>query len=342
MENIETAPSLEKIKNYDAVILIKPSGIQRKTINLILNLCIRRNILPTNYSKIKLTEEDVEELYPEEIDKDFFPGMVEHLTSDYNYAIGFSGNPDDIRKIKTEIIPKWPLGIRGIFANSKNPSENLIRNIAHSPTIEETQNQISTFERFFDKSKDTKETLCSGKKFIFTCGLSESGKSTFCKYLDSKGIQRVKIRKIFELLAKEDNIPIEELDRWVKEREKEDPFVLWENFLEKLVEYSNEIGKDNLVLDTLWGGGLGFFVHMYKGCHLVHIDANREKRVGFQSGRENISTEEADSLLLERDRKKIKSGVEHLFSICDSTITNNSTLEEFQTKIDDYIAKLTK
>ena len=112
--------------------------------------------------------------------------------------------------------------------------------------------------------------------------------------------------------------------------------------MEKLVEYSNEIGNDNLVLDTLWGGGLGFFVHMYKGCHLVHIDANREKRVGFQSGRENISTEEADSLLLERDRKKIKSGVEHLFSICDSTITNNSTLEEFQTKIDDYIAKLTK
>jgi cytidylate kinase len=341
MENLETRPSSEEIMNYDGVILIKPSGIEKETINLILNLCIRRNIVPIDYSKIKLTEKDVRELYPEEVDKDFFPEMVKHLTSDYSYAIGFSGNPEDIEKIKTEILPKWPLGIRGIFANWGTPTENLIKNIAHSPKPEEIQDQVKTFRKFFDESRNTKETLCERKNFIFTCGLSESGKSTFCKYLDSKGIPRVKIRKIFELLALDNGVPIEELDKWVKEKEKENPFALWEEFLHKLVEYSNEIGKDNIVLDTLWGGGLGFFVHMYKGCHLVHIDADRNKRVEYQSGRENIDNKEADSLLLGRDRKKIKSGVEHLFSVCDTTITNNGSMGEFQTKMDDYIAELT-
>lgn len=314
------------------IILIKPCGVKKGLVYLILQLCIRRSLIIENYVRRYLTEDDIRKIYHEEQDKEFFGDMLDHLMSDYSYIIEVSGdNAIDI--VKNELISRYPYGLRGIF------SESLVKNILHAPCMDEFNYQYSIFEPYLNKAK-IERPFYAEKKFIFTCGLSESGKSTFCEYLDSEyNIKRVKIRKIFSNLAIKDNFS--DVDEFVKTKQIEDPFILWENFMAELDAYSDYLGVKKIVLDTLWGGPLAFFVKLYSYVLLVHIDAKHNRRITYQNGRENLSDlAKAQKMLDSRDKLKIKSGLNFVFPICHICIENNLNLDDFKSNIDEFVSKL--
>jgi len=240
-----------------------------------------------------------------------------------------------VEKAKWRIIGRYPEGIRGKY------SENWIKNVAHAPDSEKSaKREIGLSKVIFERRKRIDDVLFNGKMVFALTGMSECGKSTVGKYLDSRGIPRLKIVRFFERVRDKWS-PNEELYQLTKKEEERDPYALWDAFINELLTEMDARKIFMASIESLYGGGFGPYLKRRMGEHLciVYIDIPIEIRLQRQKQREELATiEEAKKILLPRDNVKVNSGIPALKEIAGEIIDNSGTLEDLYQAVDKIIA----
>ena len=209
----------------------------------------------------------------------------------------------------------------------------------------------------------------SKKRIIFVAGTSESGKSGAINYLKDTHdcIQHIKIRDVFPKVYADtsSSMPFEE---WQDYEENRDLNNFWRLFVNKLSELVDE-EKDVIILDTMYGveGMKELYKILQDKVELLYIDAPIEMRIfreynrlrtdsvrGTRKADLSITIEEITERTLKKDKKKNKKGANLLKKLVYSgdsneliisdngtkfpyIIENDGTIEEFYTKLDNYI-----
>lgn len=305
------------------LVIIKPDGLIKGLVGQILYNIQSNELTVVDCVYTYLSHSLVEKLYFKEKEEVYFKEVVDWVSSARVLLLKVQGK-DAVRKIKWHIIGRYPNGIRGQYA------ENWIKNIAHAPDSEASAKQeLNLLNSIFKEREDMDNTLFNGKKVFALTGMSECGKSTVGKYLDSRGIPRLKIVRFFERVRDKQS-PGEELYQFIKKEEQNNPYALWNAFIEELIAEMNIRKVNRVSIESLYGGGLGPYLKKRMGDHfcIVYLDVSLEIRLKRQMQRENLLTsEEAEKILLPRDRIKAESGIPALKEIAEEIIDNSSTLD---------------
>lgn len=317
------------------LIIVKPDGITKGLVGQILRSLQKHNLQVVDRARLQLEREWVENLYGQERDEVYFTEVVEWVSSAPVLLLKIEGE-EAVNLVKWRIIGRYPEGIRGQY------SENWIKNVAHAPdSLESALHELQLAESIFERSRQMNESRFSGKMVFALTGMSECGKSTVGKYLDSKGIARLKIVKLFEKV-RDKLSPDEELYTFVRQQEERDPYVLWDAFIDELVAEMGRLNTNVVSIESLYGGGLGPYLKQKLDRHfcIVFLDIPQEIRLIRQMQRENLpDIESARRHLLPRDEIKEKSGTPALKEIADEVVDNSGTLEELYRKIDQLVQR---
>jgi len=317
------------------LIIVKPDGLAKGLVGQILRSLKTHDLVVVDSATTLLTRQWVEELYALERDEVYFTEVVEWVSSAQVLFLKVEG-PDAIAKVKWQIIGRYPNGIRGQY------SENWIKNIAHVPDSESSaERELNLSKQIFEDRKKRDEDLFRGKMVFALTGMSECGKSTVGKYLDSRGIPRLKIVRLFERMRDKWS-PQSELYQFTGKEEKCNPYALWDAFLGELLA-EMEIRKASMVsIESLYGGPLAPYLKHRMGnrFRIVYIDIPLEIRLQRQMQREGLSTiDEAKAILLPRDEVKTESGIPALKEIADEIIDNSGTVEDLHWAIDELVTR---
>lgn len=317
------------------LVVVKPDGIAKGLVGQILRSLQAHNLSVVYQTRVQLERKWVESLYDGERDEIYFTEVVEWVSSAPILLLKIEGN-EAVAKVKWQIIGRYPDGIRGQY------SENWIKNVAHAPdSIQSALHELELAELIFERSKEMNESRLSGKMIFALTGMSECGKSTVGKYLNSKNISRLKIVKLFEKVRDKWS-PDEELYAFLKRREERDPYALWDAFIDEMITEMDRLGTSAASIESLYGGGLGLYLKQRLGRHfcIVFVDIPLEVRLYRQVQRENLpDIESAKKYLLPRDKIKEKSGIPELKEIAGEMVDNSGTLEELYQTIDQIVNK---
>lgn len=196
-------------------------------------------------------------------------------------------------------------------------------------------------EEIFKRNVKINESRFYGKNVFALTGMSECGKSTVGKYLDSKGVKRLKIVKLFKRVRDKQS-PDKELYEFLKQEEDKDPYSLWDKFIDELLKEMENLNSQAVSIESLYGGGFGPYLKQKLDYHfcIVYIDIPLEIRLNRQVQRENLlNIEDAKKYLLPRDEVKEKSGIPILKEIAGEIIDNSGTIEKLYKIIDALIDK---
>lgn len=167
------------------------------------------------------------------------------------------------------------------------------------------------------------------KKVFLIGGMSESGKSTVGKYLDTLGIKRFKIvTYLTEVMKSEGGSG--DFQEWNDRAESERPDWLKEQFVEEFVKATGWERIEYCCLESLYKPEFGQFIKskLPDVAVIVCVDAPLEIRVQRQVIRENLtSVEQAKAILLPRDTKKEGWGTHRIKEIADVVIDNSGDME---------------
>jgi len=323
------------MSRQETLILVKPDGVKKGLLGEILRDLRVHGIDVQKAVKAELSPDWVRQLYINEREEPFFHEVVAWIISGPVYLLLVSGvNAVDI--VKYTIIGKYPDGIRG------RCSEDRIRNVAHAPDSERSaRREIMLAEPIFARRLAMQRQRFSGKMVFALTGMSECGKSTVGKYLDSRGIPRLKIVRLFERV-RDKQAPNMELQEFVRGAEQRDPIALWDAFIDELFAEMDSRGVSMASLESLYGGGLGPYLRQQIGEHfaIVYIEASPEKRIELQMIRLNLtSRDEATRHLLPRDEVKAKSGIPELKLDAEVVIENSGTLDDLYAAVDEMVRK---
>ena len=317
------------------LIIVKPDGLAKSLVGQILHSLKTHSLIVIDSATALLTRRWVEELYIFERNEPYFTEVVEWVSSAPVLFLKVEGS-DAITKVKWQIIGRYPNGIRGQY------SENWIKNIAHVPDSEESAvRELTLSEQIFENRRRMDENLFKDKMIFALTGMSECGKSTVGKYLDSRGIPRLKIMKFFERV-RDKRSPQSELYQFTGEEERRNPYALWDTFLGELLVEMETRKVSTVSIESLYGGPLGPYLKYRMGNHfrIVYIDIPLEIRLQRQMQREGLATiEEAKEILLPRDKVKADSGIPTLKDIADEVIDNSGTIESLYRAIDELIVR---
>jgi nucleoside-diphosphate kinase len=316
------------------LIIVKPDGIAKGLVGQILRAIDSNGLTVVNSERLHLDRSWVENFYGSERDQVYFTEVVEWVSSAPVLFLKVQGE-NAVYKVKQQIIGRYPSGIRGKY------SENWIKNVAHaSDSVQSAMLELKLAKNFFERSTYIKN-LFSGKMVFALTGMSECGKSTVGKYLDTKGIKRLKIVKLFGKVRDKWS-PCQDLYEFSKEQEEKDPYALWDAFISELILEMNTLDTNSSSIESLYGGGFGPYLMRRLGQHfcIVFVDIPSEIRLVRQMQRENLSSiEEAREFLLPRDELKEKSGIPALKEISGEVINNSGTLEELYQSVDGIIKR---
>ena len=317
------------------LIIVKPDGIAKGLVGQILRSLQAHNLRVIDQARMQLEQGWVESLYDEERDEIYFTEVVEWVSSAPVFLLRVEGD-EAVNTVKWQIIGRYPDGIRG------QHSENWIRNVAHAPdSADSALRELELVEPIFERSKQMEESRLGDKMIFALTGMSECGKSTVGKYLDSKGISRLKIVRLFERVRDKWS-PDDELYAFLKQQEERDPYALWDAFINELIDEMERRHTNAASIESLYGGGLGPYLKQKLGHHfcIVFVDIPLEVRLGRQMQRENLpDIESARRYLLPRDEVKEKSGIPALKEIAGEVVDNSGTLKELYRIIDQIVKK---
>ena len=317
------------------LIIVKPDGLAKGLVGQILHSLKTHSLVVVDSATILLPRQWVEELYSLERSEVYFTEVVDWVSSAPVLLLMVEG-PDAIAKVKWQIIGRYPNGIRGQY------SENWIKNVAHVPDSEESaERELNLSEQIFENRKKADKDLFKDKMIFALTGMSECGKSTIGKYLDSRGIPRLKIVRFFERI-RDKRSPQSELYQFTGEEEKRNPYALWDVFLNELLVEMETRKVSRVSIESLYGGPLGPYLKHRMGdrFRIVYIDISLEIRLQRQMQREGLATaEEAKEILIPRDQVKADSGIPALKDIADEVIDNSGTREFLYRAIDELIAR---
>jgi nucleoside-diphosphate kinase len=266
------------------LVIVKPDGMAKSLVGQILRAIQAYELRVVTHALTQLSRELVEVLYESERNKIYFNELVGWISSAPVLLLKVEGD-ESIAKVKWNIIGRYPNGIRGLY------SENWIRNVAHaSDSIQSATWELKLTENFFERRMCMEEKL-NGKMIFALTGMSECGKSTVGKYLDGKGIKRLKIVKLFGKVRDKWS-PNQELHEFLEQQEEKNPFALWDSFIDELISEMNALGTNASSIESLYGGGLGPYLMRKLGQHfcIVFVDIPSEIRLVRQMQRENLSS----------------------------------------------------
>ena len=317
------------------LIIVKPDGLAKGLVGQILHSLKTHDLVVVDSATALLPRQWVEELYSFECNEVYFAEVVEWVSSAPVLFLKVEG-PDAIAKVKWQIIGRYPNGIRGQY------SENWIKNIAHVPDSEDSaERELNLSEQIFENRRRADKDLFKDKMISALTGMSECGKSTVGKYLDSHGIPRLKIVRFFEQVRDKWS-PKSELYQFTGEEERRNPYALWDAFLDELLTEMETYKVSQVSIESLYGGPLGAYLKHRMGdrFRIVYIDIPLEIRLQRQMQREGLATvEEAKEILLPRDQAKADSGIPPLKDIADEVIDNSGTIESLYRAIDELIVR---
>lgn len=178
------------------------------------------------------------------------------------------------------------------------------------------------------------------KKVFVIGGMSESGKSSFGRYLDSKGIPRLKIVSFLKKVKDKEGCN-EDFVSWNNRNSIEKPEWLREEFVKEFLSSMLKEGVEYCALESLYGPELGVYMKEVIGedkVVIVYVNMDVDIRLQRQMIRENLtSLDEARKLLLPRDEIKKSWGVPGIEAVADVVIDNSGTLDELYFKADKMI-----
>src|SRR3989344_6655518 len=227
------------------LIIVKPDGLAKGLIGQILHCLKMHDLVVIDSATALLSKQWVEELYASERNKVHFSEAVDWVSSAPVLLLKVKG-PEAIAKVKWQIIGRYPNGIRGQY------SENQIKNIAHVPDSEDSAKcELDLSKQIFENRRKMDENLFRDKMILALAGMSECGKSTVGKYLDSRGIPRLKIAKFFERVRDKWS-PQTDLHQFTGEEEKRNPYALWDAFLDKLLDEMRKRSVPVVSIESLY------------------------------------------------------------------------------------------
>lgn len=317
------------------LIIVKPDGMAKGLVAQILCSLQKHDLRVVDYARLQLEREWVENLYGQERGEIYFVEVVEWVSSAPVLILKVEGD-GAVDLVKWKIVGRYPEGIRG------RHSENWIKNVAHAPdSLRSALQELQLAEHIFERRRQMDESRFSGKIVFALTGMSECGKSTVGKYLDSKGIVRLKIVKLFERVRDKWS-PDEELYTFVRQQEERDPYALWDAFVDELAAEMDHLNTNAVSIESLYGGELGPYLKQKLCRHfcIVFLDISLEIRLVRQMQREGLSDmASARKHLLPRDEIKEKSGIPTLKEIADEVVDNSGTLDDLYRKIDQLVQR---
>lgn len=174
------------------LIIVKPDGLARGLVGQILCDVQSNGLSVIDHARVQVDRTWVEKLYAGEEQEIYFKEVVNWVSSAPVLFLRIQGE-QAVEKIKRRIVGRYPEGIRGRY------SKNWIKNVAHASDSEKSaERELKLSEPIFEERKRIDDDLFKGKMVFALTGMSECGKSTVGKYLDSCGVPRLKIVRLFE------------------------------------------------------------------------------------------------------------------------------------------------
>lgn len=178
------------------------------------------------------------------------------------------------------------------------------------------------------------------KKVFLIGGMSESGKSSFGRYLDSKGIPRLKIVTYLKRIMEREGVT-GDFVAWNNQNVKERPSWVRQEFTKEFMAAMAAEKIECCALESLYGPELGVYMKSEIGDDkviIVYVNMDLEVRLQRQIIRQNLSSiEEAKQYLLPRDEIKKAWKVPEIKDVADVVIDNSGSLEDLYRKADDMI-----
>jgi len=177
------------------------------------------------------------------------------------------------------------------------------------------------------------------KKIFIIGGLSEAGKSTVGRYLDSKGIIRLKIVNFLRIIMERED-PDADFREWQSNMIENHSKWLWGQFICELKKKIEEESIEYCVLESLYRPSLAEALRRVFGGRLVivYVDIPQKIRLKRQIIRQNLrSIEEAKEYLLPRDKDKISWGALDIKKMADYVIDNSGTIDQLYKRLDSLV-----
>lgn len=180
------------------------------------------------------------------------------------------------------------------------------------------------------------------KKVFVIGGMSESGKSTLGRYLDQRGIKRLKIVSLLKRVMEKEGAKGDFVE-WNNRCMKERPDWVYRAFADEFIQWMNEQEIEFCGLESLYNPGLGVHLRERIGKDkvvIVYVDMDENIRLQRQMIRQNLaSLEEARRLMLPRDQTKREWGVPAIADVADVIVDNSGSMENLTKIADAMIVK---
>jgi dephospho-CoA kinase len=170
------------------------------------------------------------------------------------------------------------------------------------------------------------------RTLLLLAGTSEAGKSTAGEYLQGRGLMRLKVREVLQVL--QSGRPV--FHEGIEMREEFTP----SEFLKKLAAAVDQTAARAVVVESFIDAALARFVkEEWRGsCYVVFITASlhlRTQRLAEASGQ---TSADAGRLVQEKDRRKrVLEQLDLWRVLADFWIVNESTREAFLTALDEIV-----
>lgn len=300
-----------------SMLVVKPDGVDKMLVDPIRQILIRNGLVIKREVHKTLKPATVEMLYWDISDvrhRDYFTELVAFMSSSPVHIFIVDGY-DAVNKVRQIIGKRVPAsGIRAKWA------ESIIRNVAHGPHTPA-------------RAKREMQLLLDdyGMKKVFVIGgMSESGKSTLGRYLDQRGIKRLKIAFFLKRAMEREGVEGDFVD-WNNQNMKEIPERVFRMFADEFIPWTTDKGIEFCCLESLYSPGLGVHLRERLGPDkivIVYVDMDENIRLQRQMIRQNLtSLDEARKLMLPRDKIKREWGVPAIADVADVIVDNSGSME---------------
>ncbi len=305
-------------KIQTSMLLVKPDGVKKELVDPIRQIIIDSGLVIKQEVNKTLRPATVEMLYwniANVRQRDYFPELISFMSSSPVHIFIVEGE-DAVSKVRQIIGKREPAsGIRAKWA------ENIIKNVAHGPHTPARAKR--EFQLLLEDN--------SLKKVFVIGGMSESGKSTFGRYLDKHGIKRLKIVFFLKRAMEREGVKGDFVE-WNAKNMKEKPDWVFRIFADEFIQWVNEQGIEFCCLESLYTAGLAVHLKERLGqeiVKIVYVDMDENVRLRRQMIREKLtSLKEAKNLMLPRDQLKREWGVPLIANVADIVIDNSGPMED--------------
>ncbi len=312
-----------------SMLVVKPDGVKKNLVGPIREILVNRGLRIKQELTKNLKPGTVETLYWGISDvrhRDYFPGLVSFMSSSPVHVFIIEGY-EAVFKTRQIIGKRVPAsGIRAKWAAS------IIENVAHGP------HNAARAKWEIDLLVNEQPA----RKVFMIGGMSESGKSTFGRYLDQCGIKRLKITFFLKRVMEREGV-CSDFAEWNSRNVKERPDWVYKVFADEFIKWTEEQGIVFCCLESLYGPDLGVYMRNRLGAERVvitYVNMEEEIRLQRQMIRQNLtSLDAAKQLMLPRDQIKREWRVPAIADVADVIVDNSGSLENLTGIADAMIGK---